>query len=59
MGSDSTTKTAAPDQALEDDSEGMAKYAVSPDTLTKEATVGAEPRQKKKVSDKTPEKNSD
>lgn len=28
--------------AKPDDEEGMAKYAVSPDTLTKEATLGVE-----------------
>jgi hypothetical protein len=36
------TKKANLENAKPDDGEGMAKYAVSPDTLTKEATLGAE-----------------
>lgn len=35
-------KKASLDGAKPDDNEGMTKYAVSPDTLTKEATLGVE-----------------
>jgi hypothetical protein len=39
MSSDKSTKTASPNLPKEG---GMTKYAVSPDALSKEATLGAE-----------------